>query len=145
MIRATVTQHVNAPADRVRSLYADPRNWAHLFPATIRAARVVRSDGIETVVEVDHLEGKVVNVLRSISPTRVDLHEFKRRFHATFTNDFVPEGDGMRYTLTASVRLKWPYRIAAPLLRPLLRPLVRSRMRRFVVEPLKAAAERERG
>jgi hypothetical protein len=141
MICATVTEHVNAPADRVRGLYKDPRNWARLFPATIRAARVVRSDGNETVVEVDHLEGKVVNVLRSISPTRIDLDEFKRRFDATFTNDFVPEGDGMRYTLTASVRLKWPYRIAAPL----LRPLVRSRMRRFVVEPLKAAAERELG
>jgi hypothetical protein len=29
-------------------------------------------------------------------------------------NEFIPEGEGMRYTLTASVRLKWPYRLAAP-------------------------------
>ncbi len=46
----------------------------------------------------------------------------------------------MRYTLTAAVRLKWPYRIAAPF----VKPLVRARMRRNVVEPLKAAAEDER-
>jgi hypothetical protein len=82
----------------------------------------------------------VVNVLRAISPTRIDLDEFKRRYDATFTNEFVPKGEGMRYTLTASVRLKWPYRLLAPF----AKPLVLTRMRRYVVEPLKAAAEGER-
>jgi hypothetical protein len=43
----------------------------------------------------------------------------------------------MRYRLTASVRLKWPYLLAAPF----VKPLVLARMRRYVVEPLKAAAE----
>jgi len=46
----------------------------------------------------------------------------------------------MRYTLTASVRLKWPYWLAAPF----VKPVVLARMRRYVVEPLKAAAETER-
>jgi hypothetical protein len=46
----------------------------------------------------------------------------------------------MRYRLTASVRLKWPYRLAAPF----ITPLVVARMRRYVVQPLKAAAETER-
>ena len=43
----------------------------------------------------------------------------------------------MRFRFTASVRLKWPYRLAAPF----VKPLVLARMRRYVVEPLKMAAE----
>jgi hypothetical protein len=137
-IDAVVSEHVNAPADRVRALYRDPDNWARLFPATIRGARVVRREGDATVVEVDHVEGKVVNILRDISSTRIDLVEFKRRYDATFVNEFIPEGEGMRYRLTASVRLKWPYWLAAPF----VKPLVLARMRRYIVEPLKVAAER---
>ena len=140
MIHAVVTEHVNASADRVRALYEEPDNWARLFPATIRGARVVRREGGTTVVEVDHVEGRVMNVLRAVSPTRIDLDEFKRRYDAAFTNEFVPEGGGMRYTLTASVRLKWPYRLIAPF----VKPLVLAKMRRYVVKPLKAAAESER-
>lgn len=65
------------------------------------------------MVEVHHVEGKVVNILRDVSRTRTDLVEFKRRYDATFVNEFIPEGEGMRYTLGASVRLKWPYRLGA--------------------------------
>lgn len=140
MIHAAVSEHVNAPAARVRALYEDPGGWARLFPATIRGARVVRRERGTTFVEVDHVEGTVLNVLRGVSPTRIDLEEFKRRYDATFTNEFVPEDGGMRYTLTAAVRLKWPYR----LLSPFVKPLVLARMRRYVVEPLRAAAEGER-
>jgi hypothetical protein len=137
MINAVVSVHVNAAADHVRALYRDPDNWAHLFPATIHGARVVRVEGDRMVVEVDHVEGKVVNILRDISSTRIELIEFKRRYDATFVNEFISEGEGMRYRLTASVRLKWPYRLAAPF----AKPLVLRRMRRYVVEPLKVAAE----
>jgi len=97
-------------------------------------------EGDTTVVEVDHIEGKAVNILRDVSPTRIELVEFKRRYDATFVNEFIPEGEGMRYTLTASVQLKWPYRLAAPF----VKPLVLARMRRYVVDPLKLAAESER-
>jgi hypothetical protein len=140
VIHAVVSDHVNAPAGRVRALYEDPGNWARIFPATIHGARVVRREGNTTLVEVDHVEGRVLNVLRDVSPTRIELDELKRRYDATFTNTFVPEPGGMRYTLAAAVRLKWPYRLVAPF----VKPLVRARMRRYVVEPLKAAAERER-
>jgi len=138
MILAVVSEHVNALPDRVRALYRDPDNWQRLFPATIRGARVVRREGDTTVVEVDHVEGRVVNILRDVSTTRIDLVEFKRRYEATFVNEFLPEGEGTRYRLTASVRLRWPYRLAAPF----VKPLVLARMRHYVVEPLKAAAER---
>jgi hypothetical protein len=106
MIHAVVSEHVNASADRVRALYAEPDNWAHLFPETIRGARVLRRDENTTMVEVDHVEGRIMNILRHVSPTRIDLSELKRRYEATFANEFIPEGDGMRYRLTASVRLK---------------------------------------
>jgi len=62
-----------------------------------------------------------------------------RRYDASFVNEFIPEGEGMRYRLTASVRLKWPYRLTGPF----VKPLVVARMRRYVVEPLKVAAESE--
>jgi len=139
-VHAVVSEHINASADRVRALYEEPDNWARLFPATIRGARTVHRDGSTTVVEVDHVEGRVMNILHDISPMRIDLAEFKRHYEATFTNEFIPEADGMRYRLTASVRLKWPYRLAAPF----VTPLVIARMRRYVVQPLKAAAETDR-
>lgn len=137
MIRAVVSEHLNAPPDRVRALYEDPGRWARLFPETIRGARVVRTDGDLTFVQVDHVEGMVPNVLRHVSRTRIDLEESKRRCDATFTNEFLPEGDGTRYVLRAAVRLRWPYRVLAPF----VKPLVLARMRRYVVAPLKAAAE----
>jgi hypothetical protein len=138
MIHVIVSKHVNAPAHRVRALYEKPENWARLFPETIRAARVVRRDLDMTVVEVEHVEGRVVNILRSVSPTRIDLDEFKRHYDATFRNEFIPENEGTRYRLTGSICLKWPYRLAAPF----VRSLVVSRMRRYVMEPLSRAAER---
>src|SRR5215470_13911110 len=137
MINAVVSEHLNAPADRVQALYRDPDNWARLFPATIHGARVVRREGNTTVVEVDHVEGKVVNILHDISSTRIDLVEFKRRYEATFVNEFIPEGEGMRYTVRAPVLLKWPYRDAAPF----IKSFVLARMRGHGVEPLKAAAK----
>lgn len=137
MINAVISEHVNASATDVRRLYANPQNWATVFSTTIRAARVARREADATIIEVDHAEGRVTNILRQVSPTRIEVREFKRRYDATFLNDFISEGNGMRYTLTASVSLKWPYRLAEPL----LKPLVLRGMRRHVVEPLKRAAE----
>jgi hypothetical protein len=139
MIRLSISEHISAAADRVRSLYNDPENWGRLFPATIRRARVIRREANTTEVEVDHIEGRVINLLNEVSPTRIDLTEFKRRYNATFTNEFIPAGQGTVYRLTGSISLKWPYRV----LELFLKPLVISRMRRFVIEPLKNAAEEQ--
>jgi hypothetical protein len=138
MIHATISEHVNAPADDVRALYEDPGNWPSVFAGTIRSARVVRREADVVVVDVDHIEGHITNVLRRVSPTEIELREFKRRYDAIFVNGFVPEGSGTRYTLSASLRIKWPHALA----QPILKPLVLARMRRHVVEPLKRAAER---
>jgi len=137
MILAIASEHIAAPAGRVLALYADPTGWQRVFSLTIRGVRIVRQDAVETVIEVDHVEGTVLNILRQVSPSRIDLTEFKRRYDATFTNEFRPEGGGCRYTLTAGVRLKGPFR----LLEPFARPIVVARMRRYVLLPMKAAAE----
>ena len=64
MIHATISEHVNAPADDVRALYENPDNWASVFAGTIRSARVVRPKADAVVVDVDHGEGHVTNMLR---------------------------------------------------------------------------------
>ena len=102
MIRAVVSAHVNASADFVRTLFEDPDNWAKLFPATIRGAHVVRRDQHRTVVEVSHIEGKVVNILQFISPARIDLTEFKRRYTATFPNESNLSGAIRRISLLSA-------------------------------------------
>jgi hypothetical protein len=83
MIRVAISEHINATADRVRSLYNDPENWGRLFPATIRRARVLRREANTTEVEVDHIESRVINLVIEVSLTRIDT-EFKRRYDATF-------------------------------------------------------------
>lgn len=142
MIHAVVTARVGATAQRVRALYLDAEGWGRVFPATIRGARVVSRSGDVMVVKVDHVEGTVLNVIHEVSPARVELEEWKRRYDATFTNEFLPDGDGgCLLRITAEVRPKGPYRLAAPF----LAPLVKARLRRYVVEPLRAAAERGPG
>ena len=140
MIHVIVSEHLNAVAGDVRALYDNPDNWKTLFPQTIKDAHVVRREDDVRVVEVDEIQGHLTNILRNVSPTRIEQRESTRRYDATFVNDFVPERGGMRYTLTASVSMKWPFR----LLEPFMRPLLRARMRRYVVEPLKRAAEQDR-
>ena len=93
----------------------------------------------EITVEVDRrTEGAVVNVIRPLSPTTIALDEFKRRFDATFINRFDPIDDGTRYTVDADVRFRMPLAI----LGPLVRPIVKRRLRRYVLDPMRAAAER---
>jgi hypothetical protein len=75
-----------------------------------------------------------------VAPDRVDLWESKRLYDATFTNRFEPRGDDTRYVVAADVRLKGAARMAA-VLGPLLAGYIRYQMRRFVLEPMRRAAE----
>ena len=129
---------INASPERLTRLYLDYAHWDSLFPATIRGVRLLREGDGETTVEVDHrTEGAVVNIIRPLSPTAIEVEEFKPRFDATFVNRFEPRGNGARYVLDAEVRLHMPFAV----LGPLIKPIVRRRMRRFVLEPMRAAAE----
>lgn len=119
--------------------YLDVADWPRLFPATIRATRVVRRAGDEITVEVDHrTAGRVINIVRPRSPNEIVLEEFKPKFDATFLNRFEAEADGTRYTVVADVRLHLPYALLAPV----LAGYVRRTVRRYVLDPMRAAAER---
>ena len=90
------------------------------------------------VVMVHHRrEGRVVNVLTDCGDGVVVLREFKRRYVATFVNRFDPAPDGTRYTVDAAVRIKQPFTLIAPV----LRGVVERAIRRYTIEPLRAAAE----
>ena len=128
---------IRAPRARVAELYRDYQNWPQLFPATIRSVRVVRSEESRTDLEIDHREGKVPNVITEVSPERVDLWEAKRRYEAVFVNQFQAVPEGTRYTVVADIRLKG----AAKLLGPLLGGYIRRQIVRFVLIPMRLAAE----
>jgi hypothetical protein len=80
----------------------------------------------------------VINVVRRRSPHEIELSERKPRYSATFVNRFDAAGDGTCYTVIADVRLAMPY----ALLTPVAGPIVRRAVRRHVLEPMRAAAER---
>jgi hypothetical protein len=137
-VSVTVTGEIQAPRSVVQNLYRDYSHWNTLFPATIRGVSFVRQEGDRTIVDVDHVEGHMVNVLRTISPDTIELEEFKRKFDGTFRNTFVDSPRGTRVTVVAQIRLKGFYRLAAPF----IRGVVRDRVKRYVLDPLKSTAER---
>ena len=128
---------IHAPQARVAQLYRDYQSWPQLFPATIRGVRLIRSEGSRTELEIDHREGKVPNVMTDVSPERVDLWEAKRRYEGSFVNRFEAVPEGTRYTIVADIKLKG----AAQLLGPLLGGYIRQQIVRYVLAPMRVAAE----
>jgi len=127
---------ITAPRQTVLDVYADYPSWPRLFP-TISAVRPLGREGPKLVLEVDHVEGKVINELVIRPPDRLDLWEEKRRYDALFRNRFEPIPDGTRFTVRGEIHLKgW-----ARLLQPFLRGYVRRQMQRLQLQPVKAEAE----
>jgi hypothetical protein len=128
---------IHAPQERVAGLYRDYRGWPRLFPATIRGVRLVRDEPPCTTLEIDHREGLVPNVMTEVAPERIDLWESKRHYDATFINRFESVTEGTRYAVSADVTLKG----AAKILGPLLHGYIRRQICRYVLEPMRQAAE----
>jgi Polyketide cyclase / dehydrase and lipid transport len=127
---------VDAPRETVLDVYADYRGWPGLFP-TISRVRLLRREGAKLVLEVDHVEGKVLNELVVRPPDAIDLWEEKRRYDALFLNRLEAVPGGTRFTVRGEIYLKgW-----ARLLRPFLGGFVRRQMRRLQLQPVKAEAE----
>ena len=128
---------IHAPRERVAELYRDYRRWPRLFSATIRSVRLVRSEGARTELEIDHREGTVPNVMTVVGPDRVDLWEAKRRYEGSFVNRFEVVPEGTRYTVVADIRLTG----VARLLGPVLGGYIRRQIVRYILAPMRAAAE----
>jgi hypothetical protein len=62
-------------------VYADYSSWPRLFP-TISGVRLLRREGAKLVLELDHVEGTVINKLLVRRPDQLDLWEEKRRYDA---------------------------------------------------------------
>jgi hypothetical protein len=136
MLHVEVSDTVRAPRQTVLDVYADYSGWPDLFP-TISGVRLLRREGDKLVLEVDHVEGKVLNELLVRPPGTLELWEEKRRYDARFTNRLEPAPGGTRWTVDGDIHLKgW-----ARMLRPFLRGYVRRRIRRLQVQPVKAEAE----
>jgi hypothetical protein len=120
-VRASTSVLVRAPRDTVFALYAKWAAWPRLFPE----------------IDVDQVDGPVPNRMTVVSPEVIVLEEHKRHYDARFENRFERGVDGTRYIVTADVtllgKLRW--------LRLLAKPFIRSRIRRFVLEPIRQAAE----
>jgi hypothetical protein len=136
VLQVEVSTTVQAPRETVLDVYADYQSWPRLFP-TISGVRLLRREGPKLVLEVDHVEGKVVNELVVLPPDALDLWEEKRRYDARFHNRFEPIPGGARFTARGDIYLKgW-----ARLLQPVLRGYVRRQMQRLQLQPVKAEAE----
>jgi len=127
---------VSAPTAMVCDVYADYRNWPRLFP-TIRGVRLLRREGAALVLQVDHLEGMVINELLVRPPDEISLREVHRRFDALFINHFQTIPGGTRFTVTGEIHLNG---FARPF-QPFLPGYVRKRMERLQLQPVKAEAE----
>jgi hypothetical protein len=136
VLQVEVATMIKAPRQTVLDVYADYPGWPRLFP-TISAVRLLGREGPKLVLEVDHVEGKVINEFVVRPPDQVDLWEEKRRYDARFRNRFENVPDGTRFTVRGEIRLKgW-----ARLLQPFLRGHVRRQMQRLQLQPVKAEAE----
>jgi hypothetical protein len=136
VLQVQVTTTVQAPRQTVLDVYADYQRWPRLFP-TISGVRLLRREGPKLVLEVDHVEGKVVNELVVRPPDEIDLWEEKRHYDARFRSRFETVPGGTRFTVRGGIYLKgW-----ARLLRPFLRGFVRRQLRRLQLQPVQVEAE----
>lgn len=145
-IEVEVAKEINAPADRVASLYLDVARWHRTFNRTIRHARVVREvNGVRDIL-VDHrLEGEVPNRLGIAQDGTIWLEEKKPKYDAIFFNRFVPTSQTTtRFRLTGHIRPVGAYRIIGWLFAPLVKRLAEKRMIEYVLDPLRDSAEAPR-
>jgi Polyketide cyclase / dehydrase and lipid transport len=137
MLHVEVSTMVEAPPETVLDVYADWSGWPRLFP-TIGGVRLLRREGAKLVLEVEHVEGRVINELVVRPPDTLELWEEKRRYDARFSNRFEAVPGGARFTARGDIYLKgW-----ARLLQPFLAGYVRRLMRRLQLQPVKATGPR---
>jgi hypothetical protein len=108
VIHVEVSDMIRASPGKVAGMCRDYQTWPRLFSATIRGVRLVREEhGIE-VLEIDHVEGEVINKLRVVSSGLIKLEEYKNQFDGHRENRFEPVAEGTRYTVVADITLKGP-------------------------------------
>src|SRR5215510_9548677 len=136
MLHVETSTTIQAPQPRVVEIYQDYRNWPNLFP-TIKAVRLVRDEPHRKVLEIDHVEGRVINILTIVSPQEIVLEEFKKKYDGKFVNRFEVVPQGTRFTVAADISLKGFYKLLAPF----LADYIRKQITVYVLDPVKKSAE----
>ena len=146
-IQAEAAIDIAAPPEHVAALYRDVESWGATFPATIEQARVIETGDNWLRIEVAHKnEGRVPNILLLLSDTVIGLEESKKAFNASFLNRFEPGAkEGTHFVTTAYITLKGFYKMLKPFLKGYVRQQALKQMKRYVLEPLKTAAEHDGG
>lgn len=139
-MRVEAATMIRAPQQIVSAVYADYVGWPCLFPTT-NGVRLAGGGGPKHLLEVDHAEGKVLNELVRRSSGQIDLRKAKRRYTAWFVNRFEVIPGGTRFSLSGEIALKG----IARLVQPFLRGYVRRQLDRWVLEPVRAEAEKRAG
>jgi hypothetical protein len=140
MLHVETSTMIQAPRTRVVEIYQDYRNWPNLFP-TIKGVRLVREEPGKKVLEIDHREGRVINILTLVSQEEVELEEFKKKYDGKFVNRFESVPGGTRFTVAADISLKGCYKLLAPF----LGGYIRKQITAFVLDPVKKSAEGQQG
>lgn len=147
VLQAQASIDIAASPETVAALYRNVEKWSEIYPATIAGARCVRSGERWQEIEVTHKqEGSVPNTLFELSDTEIGLEEHKKKFDAWFINRFLPAANGStHYIIQGYIRLKGIYQLLKPFLKGYVHRQTVKRMRDYVLEPLKAAAENQHG
>jgi hypothetical protein len=135
---------ITAPPEYVAAIYRNVEKWGETFPATIERARVIEQGENWAQIEVIHRqEGHVPNTLIFLSDTVIALEESKKKFNASFLNEFNAKPDGTtRYVITSYVTPKGIYKLLKPFLQSYVHKQALKQMKNYVLEPLKRIAER---
>ena len=136
MLHIETSITIRAPQPRVAEIYRNYRDWPRVFP-TIKAVRLMREEPGKQILEIDHQEGRVVNILTNVSPEQIELQEWKKRYDATFVNRIEAIPEGTRFTLAADISLKGVYKLLAPF----LHGYIRQQMTDLVLNPIRKVAE----
>lgn len=144
-IKVQASTDIAAPPEHVAAVYRDVEKWGETFPLTIEHARVTQAGDNWQQIEVTHkMEGHVPNTLTFLSGTEIGLEESKKRFDASFLNQFQPMvGGGTHYVITAYISIKGIFQVLKPFLTGYVRRKALDQMRNYVLDPLKIAAEKE--
>jgi hypothetical protein len=142
-IRTQATIDIAAPPEYAAAVYGNAEKWHETFPATIERARVVERGENWAKIEVWHKqEGRVPNILIFLSNTEIVLEESKKKFDASFLNQFDAKSDGTtHYIITSYVTPKGVYKTLKPFLKGYVHRQATKQMNEYVLKPLKKAAE----
>jgi len=140
MLHAETSTFIRADPWKVSGVFSDYLKWPEIFTLTVRDVRLLRRDRKELAIEVDHKEGRVLDVLRILSPAEIEIGERRKKYEARFVYHFEPNRGGTMFRIIAEVKRKKRF---APL-RPLLKSALKHRLKRYVAKPLKKYMEADR-